>query len=111
MVFALTHAGADLMTGKVVMQGLSFASPFSIPLALGDLSLHATARPGGPGWMSCRSRRVIAAVIPGSTSAALVAMEAHMCYQIGKIYRGDNYTNRTKARFFPSRRASSAGTF
>ena len=35
---------------------------------------------------------VIAAVIPGSTSAALAAMEGHMCYQIGKIYRGDNYT-------------------
>jgi uncharacterized protein (DUF697 family) len=35
---------------------------------------------------------VIAAVIPGSTSAALVAMESHMCYQIGKIYRGDDYT-------------------
>jgi len=35
---------------------------------------------------------VIAAVIPGSTSAALVAMEGHMCYQIGKIYRGDDYT-------------------
>ena len=35
---------------------------------------------------------VIAAVIPGSTSAALVAMESHMCYQIGKIYRGEDYT-------------------
>jgi len=35
---------------------------------------------------------VIAAVIPGSTSAALVAMEGHMCYQIGKIYRDDNYS-------------------
>ena len=35
---------------------------------------------------------VIAAVIPGSTSAALIAMESHMCYQIGKIYRGDDYT-------------------
>lgn len=35
---------------------------------------------------------VTAAVIPGSTSTALVAMEAHMCYQIGKIYRGADYT-------------------
>jgi uncharacterized protein (DUF697 family) len=35
---------------------------------------------------------VIAAVIPGATSAALVTMEGHMCYQIGKIYRGDDYT-------------------
>ena len=35
---------------------------------------------------------VIAAIIPGTTSTALAAMEAHMCYQIGKIYRGENYT-------------------
>lgn len=35
---------------------------------------------------------VIAAVVPGSTSAALSAMEAHMCFEIGKIYRGDNFT-------------------
>lgn len=35
---------------------------------------------------------VIAAVVPGATSAALAAMEAHMCYEIGKIYRGDGFT-------------------
>lgn len=35
---------------------------------------------------------VIAAVVPGSTSAALAAMEAHMCFEIGKIYRGDGFT-------------------
>lgn len=34
---------------------------------------------------------VIAAVIPGSTSAALMALEATMCFHIGKIYRGSNY--------------------
>ena len=35
---------------------------------------------------------VIAAVVPGSTTAALATIEATMCYQIGKIYRGDDYT-------------------
>ncbi len=35
---------------------------------------------------------VIAAIIPGTTSTALAAMEAHMCYQIGLIYRGKDYT-------------------
>ncbi|HEY5298687.1 MAG TPA: hypothetical protein VIK59_12275 [Verrucomicrobiae bacterium] len=35
---------------------------------------------------------VIAAIIPGTTSTALAAMEAHMCYAIGKIYKGENYT-------------------
>lgn len=35
---------------------------------------------------------VVAAAFPGTTSAALVAIEGSMCYQIGKIYRGDDYT-------------------
>jgi len=35
---------------------------------------------------------VIAAVVPGTTSAALAAMETHMCYEIGKIYRGGDYS-------------------
>jgi len=35
---------------------------------------------------------VIAAIIPGTTSTALAAMEAHMCYAIGKIYKGEDYT-------------------
>lgn len=35
---------------------------------------------------------VAAAVFPGSTPAALLAIEGHMCYQIGKIYRGDDYS-------------------
>jgi uncharacterized protein (DUF697 family) len=34
---------------------------------------------------------VVAAVVPGATSAALITIEATMCYQIGKIYRGDDY--------------------
>jgi uncharacterized protein (DUF697 family) len=35
---------------------------------------------------------VIAAVVPGATSAALMAMESHMAYEIGKIYRGNEFT-------------------
>ena len=35
---------------------------------------------------------VIAAVVPGSTSIALMTLEGHMCYEIGKIYRGPEYT-------------------
>lgn len=44
------------------------------------------------GYTAAGTGIVIAAVIPGMTSAALISMEAHMCYQIGKIYRGDDYT-------------------
>ena len=35
---------------------------------------------------------VIAAIVPGTTSVALATMEAHMCYEIGKIYKGTEYT-------------------
>lgn len=35
---------------------------------------------------------VIAAVFPGTTSAALMLIEAEMCFEVGKIYRGDDYT-------------------
>lgn len=35
---------------------------------------------------------VVAAVVPGLTSVALGTMETHMAYEIGKIYRGDNFT-------------------
>jgi len=35
---------------------------------------------------------VIAAIFPGSTSAALMAIEADMCFELGKIYRGDDFT-------------------
>jgi uncharacterized protein (DUF697 family) len=34
---------------------------------------------------------VVGAVFPGATSAALMTIEATMCFQIGKIYRGDDY--------------------
>jgi uncharacterized protein (DUF697 family) len=35
---------------------------------------------------------VVAAVVPGSTAMALASIEAHMCYEIGKIYRGPDYS-------------------
>lgn len=35
---------------------------------------------------------VVAAIVPGSTSVALIGIEVTMCYQIGKIYRGEKYT-------------------
>ena len=35
---------------------------------------------------------VIAAVVPGTTSIALAAMETHMCYEIGKIYKGVEFS-------------------
>lgn len=35
---------------------------------------------------------VVAAVFPGSTSAALMVIESEMCFEIGKIYRGDDFT-------------------
>jgi hypothetical protein len=44
------------------------------------------------GYTAAGTVIVVAAVIPGMTSAALVTIEGHMCYQIGKIYRGDSYT-------------------
>jgi uncharacterized protein (DUF697 family) len=34
---------------------------------------------------------VVAAVVPGATSLALATMEGHMCYEIGKIYRGPDF--------------------
>ena len=35
---------------------------------------------------------VVAAFFPGSTAAALMVIEAEMCFEIGKIYRGDDFT-------------------
>lgn len=35
---------------------------------------------------------VVAAIVPGSTSIALMSIEGHMCHKIGKIYRGDNFS-------------------
>lgn len=35
---------------------------------------------------------VVAAVFPGTTSIALIAIEEHMCCEIGKIFRGENYS-------------------
>lgn len=44
------------------------------------------------GYVVAGTSIVVAAVIPGGSSAALITMEGHMCYQIGKIYRGDEYS-------------------
>ena len=52
----------------------------------------ARARKWVNGYTVAGTAIVIAAIIPGTTSTALAAMEAHMCYQIGKIYRGEDYT-------------------
>ncbi|RYZ15798.1 MAG: hypothetical protein EOO70_05995 [Myxococcaceae bacterium] len=35
---------------------------------------------------------MVAAVFPGSTSAALLVIEGTMCYQIGRIYKGDAFS-------------------
>ncbi|GET39979.1 hypothetical protein [Microseira wollei] len=35
---------------------------------------------------------VVAAIVPGSTSVALMAIEATMCFHIGRIYRGDDFS-------------------
>lgn len=61
-------------------------------MKLTRLNKQTRARKWVNGYMAAGSAIVIAAVIPGSTSAALCTMEAHMCYQIGKIYLGDRYS-------------------
>lgn len=35
---------------------------------------------------------VVAAIVPGATSVALMAIEATMCFHIGRIYRGDDFS-------------------
>ncbi len=52
----------------------------------------ARARKWVNGYTVAGTAVVIAAIIPGTTSTALAAMEAHMCYAIGKIYKGEDYT-------------------
>jgi uncharacterized protein (DUF697 family) len=37
---------------------------------------------------------VVAAIVPGATSLALMAIEATMCFHIGRIYRGDDFSMR-----------------
>lgn len=44
------------------------------------------------GYAVAGTAAVVAAAIPGTTSATLIAIEIGMCLQIGKIYRGDEYT-------------------
>ena len=44
------------------------------------------------GYTVAGTAAVVAAVFPGSTSLALMTIEGHMCYQIGKIYRGREFS-------------------
>ena len=52
----------------------------------------ARARKWVNGYTVAGTAVVVAVIIPGTTSTALAAMEAHMCYAIGKIYKGEDYT-------------------
>ncbi|MFB2917891.1 GTPase [Aerosakkonema funiforme] len=40
---------------------------------------------------------VVAAIVPGATSAALMAIEATMCFHIGRIYRGVDFSMKEAA--------------
>ena len=65
---------------------------------MSKLDKKAQARRWVNGYTVAGTAIVVAAIVPGSTSAALVAMEVHMCYEIGKIYRGKIYTLKDAAR-------------
>jgi uncharacterized protein (DUF697 family) len=43
------------------------------------------------GYTATGTALAIAAIIPGSTTLVLCGLEQTMCYQIGKIYKGDSY--------------------
>ena len=52
------------------------------------------------GYMGAGTALVVAAVLPGMTSAALGTIELTMCYHIGRIYCGDTYSwNDAKVAF------------
>lgn len=55
-------------------------------------SKQEQARVWVDGYAIAGAALVIAAVVPGATSVALVAIETTMCFQIGKIYRGDGFS-------------------
>ena len=55
------------------------------------MSKRDRARTWVNGYTVAGAAIVVAAVFPGGSSAALATMEMTMCYQIGKIYRGDDY--------------------
>lgn len=60
--------------------------------ALVSKSKKERARVWVHSYMALGTGIVIAAVVPGATTLALTTMEGHMCYEIGKIYRGENFT-------------------
>jgi uncharacterized protein (DUF697 family) len=43
------------------------------------------------GYAATGTAIAVAAIVPGTTTAALCMLEQTMCYQIGKIYKGDDY--------------------
>ncbi len=51
-----------------------------------------SARKWVRGYMAAGTTIVVAAVVPGSTSAALSILELTMCYHIGRIYQGETYS-------------------
>jgi len=71
----------------------AFLADMNIPLQ----QKQQRARAWVNGYTAAGTAIVIAAVFPGSTSAALIVMETHMCLQIGKIYKGEHYSMREAA--------------
>lgn len=57
-----------------------------------QIDKKAKARAWVNGYTAAGTGIVVAAILPGTTSAALMGIEVTMCYQIGKIYRSDKYT-------------------
>lgn len=56
------------------------------------LTKQEKARRWVNGYTIAGTAAVVAAAFPATTSAALATIEGTMCYQIGKIYRGKDYT-------------------
>jgi uncharacterized protein (DUF697 family) len=50
-----------------------------------------TARKWVNGYAATGTAIAVAGIIPGGSTIALCTLEQTMCYQIGKIYKGDNY--------------------
>jgi uncharacterized protein (DUF697 family) len=43
------------------------------------------------GYTATGTALAVVAIVPGTTTLALCTLEQTMCYQIGKIYKGDDY--------------------
>ena len=57
-----------------------------------ELDKQSKARNWVNGYAIAGAAIVVAAVFPGASSVALMGIEIHMCLEIGRIYRGDNFT-------------------